>query len=130
MVDQFKAHDPRHGARLGQIQGLGRRALFADRGPAGRPGVEGCFVGSPSASSEPAPSAVRLEGRVLAASNVAPLAPRKGGRPGLGEPWKALKISRAAYFRRKAAGEDPIAALMKAEGLTFPDAVERLARER
>jgi hypothetical protein len=28
----------------------------------------------------------------------------KGGRPGLGEPWKALGISRAAYFRRKKGG--------------------------
>jgi hypothetical protein len=28
----------------------------------------------------------------------------KGGRPGLGEPWKALGISRAEYFRRRKAG--------------------------
>lgn len=30
---------------------------------------------------------------------------RRGGRPGLGEPWEALGISRATYFRRKARGE-------------------------
>ena len=59
----------------------------------------------PSAAA--AVAARRPEGRVLTASNVEKkndVGPRKTGRPGLGEPWKALKISRAVYFRRKAAG--------------------------
>ena len=101
----FGAHDPRHGARLGRQQALGPSGLLrqiVDRGP-----------GSPPAASGPAPSAAaavaarRPEGRVLTASNVEKkndVGPRKTGRPGLGEPWKALKISRAVYFRRKAAG--------------------------
>lgn len=110
----FGSHDPKYGPRLGRQLELGPSGLLrqiVDRGPAGRPGVEGSFVGSPSAFPEPAPSAVRLEGRVLAASNVekkvAASGPRKVGRPrkeGV-RPWDALKISRAAYFRRKAAGE-------------------------
>ena len=130
-MDQFRAHDVRHGARLGQIQGLGRRGLFRDRGPAGRPDAD---RSPPPRSLEPAPAVVvaaRRE-RVFAASNVekkmvqrtsggGPAAGElgeggarpaeanpsrsKGGRPGLGAPWVALGISRAAYFRRRAAGE-------------------------
>ena len=124
----FGAHDPKHGARLGRQLELGPSGLLrqiVDRGPAGRPGVEGCFVGSPSAFPEPAPvsagSARRERVLVQRTSDGGPAAGElreglarpaeanpsrsKGGRPGLGEPWKALKISRAAYFRRKAAGE-------------------------
>jgi hypothetical protein len=32
------------------------------------------------------------------------VSPNKRGRPSLGAPWKALGISRASYFRRRAHG--------------------------
>ena len=35
------------------------------------------------------------------------VAGRKGGRPSLGKPWKDMGISRASYYRRRAAGQLP-----------------------
>jgi hypothetical protein len=65
------------------------------RGPATESSGSGKSVASTGAqpSSAPPPAAGdRREGV------------NKGGRPGLGAPWKALGLSRAAYFRRKKDG--------------------------
>ena len=101
MVDDFGPHAERHGGRLAQIQGLGRRG--------GIRFVEAAAGAARSCGEKPTkprelertdrPVRPPRVGSVVRAAGV-----NKGGRPGLGKPWEALGISRAEYFRRRKAG--------------------------
>jgi hypothetical protein len=99
MADNFRAHDPKLGMKLGRVQELGPPGLARQ--------VRGAF-------KEAATTGVAFvkDGRVLTDAEVlapagpaaAPAAPRgKRGRPRVeGErPWEALGLSRAAWYRKK-----------------------------
>jgi hypothetical protein len=105
MVDRFKAHAPEDGPRLEQIQGLGRRgglaAQYRDAPTAAVRAAEELVKGTPGTKRLGAEGVRRVAEKVGGAVAVGR---NKGGRPGLGEPWKALGLSRAAYFRRKKEG--------------------------
>ena len=122
MADQFKAHDPGKGARLGQVQALGRPGIgrMIDRLEGtvlshGVPPVRtaslaaGAARGARPGAADGGPGISRARGTAIPApaegSVVDKVAEGKGGRPKrVGEPWVAAGVSRATWFRRKKGG--------------------------
>jgi hypothetical protein len=96
MADRFGPHDRKGGPRLEQIQRLGRgglaRQIVEDRGPLPFTDRRAAEALGFLEDLHRAPAAEKAEGV------------NKGGRPGLGKPWEAEGISRAAWFRRKKGG--------------------------
>ena len=113
MADDFGPHAERHGGRLAQIQGLGRRGgvRFVDEaaGAARSCGEKPTQPRELERTDRPVRpprvgSVVRAEG----GGKLTPVVgPRGRGRPKFEgvRPWEALGISRAEYFRRRKAGK-------------------------
>jgi hypothetical protein len=100
MADQFGPHNRKWGPRLDQIQALGRRGGLASQIVDVEPAAAGADRGGPTKP----PVIARAATRPPPGERVSEAGAndnRKGGRPGLGKPWEAEGMSRAAWFRRK-----------------------------
>jgi hypothetical protein len=130
VADRFRAHDPKHGARLEQIQALGRRGGLAGRVreiPAGRVEAGDANAGAVQIALSAdvgergggsATSArvwpVELGGKPSLSPDLSggeaqarPAGVNRGGRPAKYKgvpPWEKAGVSKATYFRRLKAG--------------------------